>query len=458
VSAQAGTVWQGPEGPIDWPDLGEISPPDVETAASNGHPVTAADFNGRVAATRVDLLQRIRDGIPAIDYLPASDGMLVRGKRHHNPAPKKSGKSISWEVHWVEMVLAGARVVILDRENGADLYARRLQAIIDHYGRGRIGEAAQQQLTANLLYYEFPRLRLDDGEQLAALCAGADIVVFDSQRMFLTDLGLKENDSDDYATFVGIAVDPLFRAGIATMILDNTGHMEPKRSRGSSSKGDLNEIIFSLEVAELFDLNTMGKVRLEIEDSRFGNRGRWEMSIGGGHFEPWERVDQLEQDSPALFRPTGYMERVSVYLELQSEPVSRNSVEDAIGKSRYVRIAMDCLLREGYATEETGPRNARLLLSKQAFREHDLGPTSANPTSADLGSTPAGEKSLNHAGSDDLGRLRLTSATTSSHDLGSTGTLPYGEPGETSRSQNVQEDAHERAALFDEQFPPKDAA
>ena len=264
---------------------------------------SAAGFNGRVAVTLVDLLERIRDGIPAIDYLPASERMLVRGKRHQTSAPKKTGKSISWEVHWVDMALAGARVVILDRENGADLYASRLEAII---AARELDDEQQQLLAANLAYSEFPRLAAQDGDQLAVMCAGADVVVFDAQRMFLTDLGLKEDDNDDYATFIGIAIDPLFRAGIATMILDNTGHQESKRSRGASAKGDLNEILFSLEVVDPFDLTTVGKVRLEISDSRFGNSGRWEMTIGGGTFEPWNGSTRATRTAgPAPSRPPG---------------------------------------------------------------------------------------------------------------------------------------------------------
>jgi replicative DNA helicase len=43
VSAETGTVWQGPEGPIDWPDLGAIGPPDIELAANNGTQHTAVN-------------------------------------------------------------------------------------------------------------------------------------------------------------------------------------------------------------------------------------------------------------------------------------------------------------------------------------------------------------------------------------------------------------------------------
>ena len=39
------------------------------------------------------------------------------------------------------------------------------------------------------------------------------------------------------------AFEPLFEAGVATVILDNTGHSDKNRSRGTSAKGDLNEVV-----------------------------------------------------------------------------------------------------------------------------------------------------------------------------------------------------------------------
>jgi hypothetical protein len=439
----------------DWEaDLSRFeSDPFIGTPSSNGHP---ADFSGRVAATRVDLLQRIRQGIPAIDYLPASEEMLVRAKRHQIAAPKKEGKSITMLVHWVAMAVDGARVVILDRENGADLYASRLEAIIAAF---ELDEAEQELLAENLVYYEFPRLRLDDGDQLAALCAGADIVVFDSQRMFLTDLGLAEDKSDDYARFVGVAVDPLFRAGIATMILDNTGHQEPKRSRGSSSKGDLNEIIFTLEAVEPFDLATVGKARLEVSHSRFGNTGRWDMTIGGGTFTRWQRVDKTDAQEPRpAFFPTGLMERASRYLELIREPASRNAIERNIeGKSTtYKRLAIDRLTSEGYCREIPGPRGARLIELLKPFREADFAPTSPQATDSDLASlrlstSPQedGSTKPNPDLAPDLAPPRPETAATTS---------PLSESSPTGNGEEEAKSDQRRAALFDEQFPPKDAA
>jgi AAA domain len=84
------------------------------------------------------------------------------------------------------------------------------------------------------------------------------------------------------------------------------------------------------------------------------------------------------EGNPSRWRPTALMERISRQLELQHEPVSRNQVETTVtGRLQWLRVAMDCLVQDGYVQEIEGPRNARLLLSIQAFREADLVPTSS---------------------------------------------------------------------------------
>lgn len=320
-----------------------------------------AAFESRVASRRVDLLERIEQGIPPLEYLPASEGRLIRGRRHQWVAPKKTGKSLGALVHTVDMVLAGATVVIFDRENGADLYARRLEAIID---ARELDHGPQDQIRRKLAYYEFPRFRFGDENDLVQLCTAADLVVFDSQRMFLTDLGVGEDSSDDYSLFMAATIDPLFRARIATLVLDNSGHTDPKRGRGSSSKGDLQEILFALETVQDFDLYTTGLLRLEITDSRFGNHGRWELELGGGRFGSWEPADHAARtNTDEARRLDDYKADVSSFLaDNQGRYFPRTEIVGAIKKRKAETLkAIEALVQDGYLeTDETkAVRHAR---------------------------------------------------------------------------------------------------
>jgi hypothetical protein len=65
------------------------------------------------------------------------------------------------------------------------------------------------------------------------------------------------------------------------------------------------------------------------------------------------------------------MSKVSWFLQARwDEPQSRNQIEDAkLGKREYVRVAIDCLIGEGFASEFEGPRNARLVRLDRPFTE-----------------------------------------------------------------------------------------
>ncbi len=88
----------------------------------------------------------------------------------------------------------------------------------------------------------------------------------------------------------------------------------------------------------------------------------------------WHIAEDASVADSGEFRPTGLMEQVSNYLALfTNEPKSRAAIEEAVkGKRGWVRVAIDVLIREGYAVEEKGERNARLVSLVRAFREDEM--------------------------------------------------------------------------------------
>jgi hypothetical protein len=127
----------------------------------------------------------------------------------------------------------------------------------------------------------------DRGEMVAAL-DGCDLVVFDSSRAHTSALGLAEDKSDDYAKFSLALIDPLARAGIATLILDNTGWEASDRPRGSTSKIDLCDVVLLLECPMEFGLQRRGRLRLTRKLSRLAEVGEaWDMELGAGAYGAW---------------------------------------------------------------------------------------------------------------------------------------------------------------------------
>jgi hypothetical protein len=114
--------------------------------------------------------------------------------------------------------------VIIDVENGADEYGRRLASILDAHGAD---EGLRQDCRERLQYHAWPTLSLHwTSTEWTAAVAGADLVIFDSSRNLLSAAGLNEDKSDDYAQFANALLMPLSKNQITTLTLDN------RRSRG----------------------------------------------------------------------------------------------------------------------------------------------------------------------------------------------------------------------------------
>jgi AAA domain len=239
--------------------------------------------------SRVDVIGRIRDGIPEREYVPGALGLFPKGKRTHIAAERKVGKSLSIAVVTaVQIVAAGGTVVVLDRENGADEYARRLQEVLK---ARNADDTFRERVRERLHYHHWPMLSLGWREGYAEAFAGADLVIFDSSRSHLAPLGLKEDLSDDFAAFTTALIDPLMQAGITTVILDNVGHVEKDRPRGSSSKADLCDCVFTMKTLAPFSSTLAGRLELRCTDSRIGEvSGAWQMKLGDGRYGTWQKV------------------------------------------------------------------------------------------------------------------------------------------------------------------------
>lgn len=332
-------------------------------AAASQEPATTAPTHA-LAAARVDLVERIGEGIPERQWVPGGEPWLLAGKRYLLPAPAGTGKSLLAVVVTLDVVAAGGTVAVLDVENGADEYARRLADVLDARG-GRDGDLADA-CSARLRYFEWPGLRVTWGaEEWAAALAGVDLAIFDSSRLMLSAAGLAEDSNDDYSTFVNALLVPLARAGVTTLVLDNTGH-DGDRARGASAKGDLNEVVYVVETGEPFDREEAGHLRLLRRRTRFAELpAELHVPIGGGTYGPVVEAEPAPDSDD--FRPTVLMERISEAIE--TEPgMSTNEATGAVkGKNDAKRIALRLLVGEGYVRVEREGQ-ARRHYSERLYR------------------------------------------------------------------------------------------
>lgn len=324
---------------------------DKETFGRNG----TAPAAGLLDEYHVNLVELIKHGIPEREYVPGCEGWLRQGKRYLMPAPAGTGKTLAWLVIATGIIENGGTVAILDVENGADEYAFRLQCILNATGNDALAENCRQRLH----YYEWPRLSLDwEAQELVATMAGADVVIFDSSRLALTQLGLDEDRSGDYADFVNALLLPLAKAGITTVVLDNTGHADGDRARGTKAKEDLNEIVYRLKAIRTVDIDITGTLQLKLTRTRFGGLHRkLEMQVGGGVYEMPRPVED-SHDEQGGWRPTILMERVADYLAEHPGANARAIREDVRGDHGTKALALKQLIKEGFVRADPGERGA----------------------------------------------------------------------------------------------------
>jgi hypothetical protein len=296
--------------------------------------------------SRVDLVARINDGLPEPEYVTGGTPWLRQGKRYLIPAPAGTGKSLGLLVVAVDIVEAGGTARILDIENGDEEYAGRLALILESRDKdGSLATACAERLH----YHAWPAMSMQwDPEDWAEANADVDVVIFDSSRLILSSAGLAEDRSDDYATFVNALLIPLSRNGVTTIVLDNTGHEDKERSRGTKAKDDLNEVVYAMKEQVPFDVDKGGELRLKLKRQRFGGLPQaLRIPVGGGTYGPVEVAGDEEREHVEVSNLE--KKKHSVMMAVQHDPgINRTDLRKVVkGDSKVVWEAVKELEDDG---------------------------------------------------------------------------------------------------------------
>jgi hypothetical protein len=149
----------------------------------------------------------------------------------------------------------------------------------------------------------------------------------------------------------------------------------------------LDGVSFEVRVRKQPAPGRVGLVDLVVSKDRHGAVRATSASVSGRELAGVVEIDgrgdrpvarviapaDLDLSSPSSsFRPTGYMARVSGFLEGREEPASTRKVLEGVGGGRdYVNLALAALVAEEYVSCERGPRNADLYRTLRPFREAD---------------------------------------------------------------------------------------
>jgi hypothetical protein len=237
--------------------------------------------------------QATGDEVPPREEVPGTAGLCHRGSAALFFSERGAGKSTVAVTIGVAAAVAGERVYYFDRENGAALTEQRVEGIIE------ANDWPDVLADGRFVGRHYPRLsRGWEPEAVGQVFAegGFTVVIYDSLREGISQLGGDPNSDADISRFVDIAVTPLVARRIAVPVLDNTGHENKHRPKGSGSKLDAIPVAYKVKAAEPFSVVQLGRIEIECTRSRFGDFGRqWTMRVGHGVFN----LPEPREESPA---------------------------------------------------------------------------------------------------------------------------------------------------------------
>jgi hypothetical protein len=293
---------------------------------------------------------------------PELGGLVYEGRRHWWSGPPESGKTLVAYGVILLAVRAGRRVALVDFEMGARDAKARLREL----------GAADEELDAIDFYAPDTKPRPAD---LAALVErGARLVVLDAAAGAFDLSGLDENR--DAEKFNALWVQPLWKAGATTIVLDHV--VKNPDSRGMFASGHHRKI-GGTEVHLGFEATTplrrghTGLVKVTAHKDRTGflrsTVGTIELrSDPDTHEIEWEWKVDDGQAAGDDWRPTRLMEKVSRYIE--QAPANRAAIQtNIIGKRDYLIAATRHLLGDGYAEEIVPGAKGTEIRSLRPYRE-----------------------------------------------------------------------------------------
>lgn len=303
-------------------------------------------------------------------------GLVYPGKRHAFTGPQESAKTLAAYSAILGVVRDDGTVVLIDLEMG------------EYDARDRLRDMGAADHDLARIHYVEPDTEPTADAISRLVNLRPELVVIDAAAGAYSLTGLDDNKRADVELWTGIWVKPFWRASIATLVIDHvTKNADGRGKYAIGSERKVGGIDVHLGFETILELNRGGRglYKITTHKDRPAHLPRptaAELDIRSDpntHALTWTfRPHDDDTEHTDGWQPTRLMERVSRYLEIQAGPVSQRDIErDVSGKGKYLREAVQHLLRDAYATETPGPRGARLLTSTRAFRESDCVPTAS---------------------------------------------------------------------------------
>jgi hypothetical protein len=313
---------------------------------------------------------------PPVQPTLGSVGLVYPGKRHVFSGPQETAKTLAAYAIGLEVVRQDGDLILIDFEMGA------------WDARNRLRELGAETNDLDRIHYLEPSDPATDRTMPDLLTLRPTLVIVDAAAGAYDLQGLDDNKRQDVERFTRLYVRAFWKAGVATIVLDHVVKNTETRGKyavGSERKVGGADVHLGFEVISPISRGSRGLYKIVTHKDRGGFLKRGTLanmeldSDPDTHQITWGFTPAETDNSGAPFRYTLLMEKVSRYLEeVYPGGTSRNQIEKAgLGKSaEQVRHAIDQLIIEDYAAEETGHRGSRLTRITTPYR-HETDPKRA---------------------------------------------------------------------------------
>lgn len=274
------------------------------------------------------------------------------------------------------------------------LHAGRLAAMVDVDHNGQDHTAARLLLLGATLdqladptrfrYYE-----PEDGDQLRAAITDITalapaVVVLDSIGEILPMLGVKSVDNDEITAALRDIAMPPAKAGSCVITIDHLPKSAEARTTGyaiggTAKKRAIDGAYLRAEAKQQPTPGGIGRITLRIEKDRTGElrktsgggyAGTFTIDSTADHVTTWTiGRDEVPTNDDGSFRPTGYMEKVALFVAA-NDGCTQNDIETGIpGTAKHIRTALQVLVTEGHIARHPGPRRSKLHSLVIPYRE-----------------------------------------------------------------------------------------
>ena len=283
--------------------------------------------------------------------LEGGAGILYRGESNIFFSDRGQGKTTVALMLAAAVAVNGKRVYIWDRENSERRATELFNSILeDHHDWEDPREEGRIQ------YAPYPRMSDEFAPEVyRELFEPYDLLIFDSMREAIAQLGGNPNADEDIAILFNLIVTPALQSGGCVVLLDNTGHEAKHRPKGAGGKLDTAQQAFKVKTDERFNPAQRGRIEIRCTRSRPGDEGEvWTMRVGGGTWELPKPVQETPTQLAARHENEKFREfekAVIAALE-EDQPQGWKSLADAVrergasGRNATLRGWLDRLVED----------------------------------------------------------------------------------------------------------------